>query len=233
LGRLAETGAWANANQDLVSPQLPRFSAYDYDRFALAEVLIAQGQWERADALVADLLGDAEATDHGRLVIWALVLRALIARGQGDIPAALAAIERALALAEPEGYVRVFADAGPSMADLLRSAATRGIAPRYVERLLNAIPNFELKVLSSELAPEYSLTQNSKLKTQNSLMEPLSPRELQVLRLLAVGHDNAAIAQQLVVAVSTVKSHVNHLLAKLGARNRLEAVLRAQDLNLL
>ena len=76
-------------------------------------------------------------------------------------------------------------------------------------------------------------TQNSKLITQNFLVEPLSERELEVLRLLAEGRDNAEIARALVVAVSTIKSHVNHIFSKLGVGNRLEAVLRAQQLDLL
>ena len=136
-------------------------------------------------------------------------------------------------MAEPEGYVRLFAGQGAPIAALLREARARGIAPTYVEKLLHACGSFEFKVLSSELAIDVRPTQNSKLKTQNFMIETLSPRELDVLRLLASGMDNAEIAHQLAVAVSTVKSHINHIFGKLGVRSRLEAVLRAQELRLL
>ena len=164
-------------------------------------------------------------------MIWALVLQALILQAQGDTATALAALARALALAEPEGYVRVFVDEGEPMAALLAQAARhRASVAAYATRLLAAFP----KTMDDERGTmkELSVVQSSAFSLQ-PLVEPLSERELEVLRLLAEGHDNAAIARALVVAVSTVKSHVNHIFGKLGVGNRLEAVLRARQLNLV
>jgi LuxR family maltose regulon positive regulatory protein len=229
-GNLAAAAAWAAQNQPAADPDRPRLTAYDNDRFALAYTLVAQRRWDEAHAAVTRLLADAEASGHGRFVIWALVLRALLLRAQGESAAALEAQGRALALAEPEGYVRIFADEGAPMAELLHVAAARGIAPGYVEKLLDACG--ELRIENEELknAGARSLSQFSILNAQ---FEALSARELEVLRLMAAGDDNTQIAQALIVAISTVKSHVNHIFGKLGARNRVEAVRRAQELGLL
>ena len=233
-GDLASASSWAARYERADDSARPRFTAYDYDRFALAQTYMAQEQWDTAYAAVERLLHDAEATDHGRYVIWALVLQALILQAQGDTAPGVASLARALALAEPEGYVRVFVDEGAPMAALLVQVA-RHHAPvaEYAASLLAAFPSSEVRVKSFESDAEKMPTQNSKLITQNFLVEPLSERELEVLRLLAEGRDNAEIARALVVAVSTIKSHINHIFSKLGVGNRLEAVLRAQQLDLL
>ncbi len=208
----------------------PRFTAYDYDRFALAQTRMAQGQWDAAHAAMANLLSDAEATGHGRYLIWALALQALILHAQGDAAGAIASLGRALTMPEPEGYVRVFLDEGALMAALLRDAFTRGVAPDYIAQLLAAFPRTEGRGLRTESAESI----HSVLSPQSlALVETLSSREREVLRLLAEGKDNAAIARALVISISTVKSHVNHIFGKLGARNRLEATLRANELDLL
>ena len=178
---------------------------------------------------MARLYADAEGSGHGRFALWALVLRALVLRGKGESSAALEVLGRALGQAEGEGYVRVFADEGEPMAELLGAAAARGIAAGYVERLLGAFN--QDKQTSRQGDREQGLFAESSISL--SLAEPLSSRELEVLRLMAAGEDNGQIARALVVAVSTVKSHVNHIFGKLGARNRVEAVRRAQDLDLL
>ncbi len=132
------------------------------------------------------------------------------------MPAALAALGRALALGEPEGYVRVFLDEGPPMAALLQDAANRGIAPDYVRRLLTAA-----------VRPE------DNAGNKEALIEPLSDRELDVLRLLATDLAGPEIARELVVSLSTVRSHTKAIYAKLGANNRRSAVTRAEELDLL
>jgi LuxR family maltose regulon positive regulatory protein len=231
LGDLASATGWAAGYQRAADSARPRFTAYDYDRFALAQIDMAQGRLDAAYAAVAELLHHAEATDHGRFVIWALALQALILQAQGDTATALAALARALALAEPEGYVRVFVDEGVPMAELLaRVARQHAPVAVYATRLLAAFPRAE----GQGLRTEPNTSSDSVLNPQSSaLVEPLSERELEVLRLLAEGRDNAEIARVLVVAVSTIKSHVNHIFSKLGVGNRLEAVLRARQLNLL
>src|SRR5206468_708887 len=122
--------------------------------------------------------------------------------------------ERALTLAEAEGYIRIFVDEGAPMAALLAQIAERtSPVARYAATLLKAFPRTECRGMSAEsLAPARSV-----LSPQSSaLVEPLSKRELEVLRLIADGHSNQAIADRLVVAVSTVKRHINNIYGKLG-----------------
>jgi LuxR family maltose regulon positive regulatory protein len=159
------------------------------------------------------------AMGAGRIAhsIEILVLQALAFQEQGASAQALAALEQALSLAEPEGYVRTFVDEGEPMARLLRRALSEGIVPSYVSRLLTAFGESTPPSLPVALA----------------LVEPLTERELEVLRLIATGLSNREIAQELFVAVSTVKSHINHLYGKLEVRNRTQAVARAQKLGLL
>jgi LuxR family maltose regulon positive regulatory protein len=130
--------------------------------------------------------------------------------------AALASLQRALTLAEPEGYVRLFVDEGPAMASLLRAAAKEGIAPSYVHRLLAA----------------FGTAQDNTPRRQD-LIEPLSERELHVLRLLGTDLDGPDIARELVVSLNTVRTHTKNIYAKLGVNNRRAAVRRARELDLL
>jgi len=130
---------------------------------------------------------------------------------------ALSMLEQALSLAEPEGYIRTFIDEGEIMERLLQQALSKGIAPNYVTKLLDA----------SREAAEISMVDSQ------PLIDPLSERELEVLRLLAAGLTNQQIAQQLVIAVSTVKSHINHIYGKLNVSSRTQAVAQAQTLDIL
>jgi LuxR family maltose regulon positive regulatory protein len=130
-------------------------------------------------------------------------------------------LARALTLAEPEGYVRIFVDEGAPMAALLRAAAQRGIAPSYVAGLLAAFPQAG-KQPARQGEPDAL-----------SLVEALSARELEILRLIAAGHSNQAIADTLVIAVSTVKRHINNIYGKLAVQSRTQALVRARELHLL
>jgi LuxR family maltose regulon positive regulatory protein len=168
-------------------------------------------------ALLSRLLEAAEAGKRAGSLIHILPLLALAFQAQGDVDRALSALSRVLILAEPEGYVRTFVDEGEPMARLLRQALSRGIAPDYVARLLAA---FEQEV---EPAPP----------GMASLVEPLTERELDVLRLVVAGLSNPEIADELVIAVSTVKTHINHIFGKLGVDSRTRAVAKAQELALL
>ncbi len=241
-GDLASATRWAARYERAADTARPRFTAYDYDRFALAQTYMAQGRLDAAYAAAVRLLHDAKATDHGRFVIWALVLQALVLQAQGDTATALASLARALALAEPEGYVRVFVDEGAPMklliADCRLQIARRahgesnvhtGELLAYIDKLLAAFPGSGAQAGNERATKDQSEIYN----LQSAMVEPLSERQLEVLRLLAEGRDNAEIARVLVVAVSTIKSHVNHIFSKLGVGNRLEAVLRARQLNLL
>jgi LuxR family maltose regulon positive regulatory protein len=137
-------------------------------------------------------------------------------RAQGDVEQALSILERALALAEPEGYVRTFLDEGEPMAELLCQALSRDIVPNYAARLLAAFGQ-EVEVASPAM---------------ESLIEPLTERELEVLRLIVAGLSNPEIAEALVIAVSTVKSHVNHIFGKLGVESRTQAMAKVRELEL-
>jgi LuxR family maltose regulon positive regulatory protein len=160
----------------------------------------------------------------GRLenAIEILVLQALAFQVEGDANQALSPLKRALSLAEPEGYVRTYVDEGEPMARLLRRALQQGIAPGYVSRLLAAF---------GEGAPPASPV--TQALVDQPLIEPLTERELEVLRLIAAGLSNREIAQELVVAVSTVKTHINHIYGKLDAKSRTQAVAQARALDLL
>jgi LuxR family maltose regulon positive regulatory protein len=129
---------------------------------------------------------------------------------------AIASLDRAVALAEPEGFVRVFIDEGPRMAALLKVAAKQPNAPRYVHRLLAALATAE------GAAP-----------VAQPLIEPLSERELEVLRLLETDLGGPDIARELVVSLSTVRTHTQNIYAKLGVNSRRAAVRRAAELGVL
>jgi LuxR family maltose regulon positive regulatory protein len=156
-------------------------------------------------------------------VIEILALQALAHEAQGDIPSAITPLQRALVLAEPEGYVRIFVDEGQPMARLLYEALSLGIAPDYARRLLAAFPVAD---------PE----QAAPLGTQalkSDLIEPLSERELEVLQLIAEGLTNPEIASRLFLALNTVKGHSRNIYGKLNVHSRTQAISRAQALGLL
>ena len=175
----------------------------------------AEHSIHEATRLLERLLPAAEEGGRTGRVIEILVLQALAHQALGDIPAALACLERALTLAEPEGYVRVFVDEGPPMASLLRAAAKQGIARDYVRRLLAAVTATE------DDSP-----------IEQALIDPLSERELDVLRLLGTELDGPAIARELMVSLNTVRTHTKNIYAKLAVTNRRAAVRRAAELGL-
>jgi LuxR family maltose regulon positive regulatory protein len=150
-------------------------------------------------------------------MIEALALQALADWRRGDPPGALTRLERALRLADPEGYVRLFVDLGLPMARLLQAARARAVMPDRVMDLLAAC--------GASLA--------AMPQAGGVLPEPLSAREVEVLHLIAAGLTNREIGEQLVIAAETVKKHASSILGKLGVRSRTEAVTRARELGLL
>jgi LuxR family maltose regulon positive regulatory protein len=150
-----------------------------------------------------------------------LVVQALAHRAQGRVDAGLDPLERALTLAEPEGYVRTFVDEGEPMRDLLRHAVAAGISSAYARRLLSA---FE------ERTPAGFVLQTA---AGAGLVEPLTAREVEIVRLVAAGMTNQEIAEQLVISLPTVKRHIANAYGKLGVGHRTEAVARANELGLL
>jgi ATP/maltotriose-dependent transcriptional regulator MalT len=176
-----------------------------------------------AQNLLQELLEMADRCGWGSKVIEILALQALALQGKGDMDQAMAALERALVLAEPEGFVRTFVDEGPLMARLLYEAAVRGIAPDYARRLLSVFPAAELE------QPDLSEAQ----VPSSGWVEPLSGRELQVLELIAKGLTNPEIASRLFLSLNTVKAHTRNIYGKLGVHSRTQAVARSGALGIL
>ena len=154
-----------------------------------------------------------------------LVLQALAHQLQADTPAALVSLQRALKLAEPEGYMRIFLDEGTSMAQLIDEAAVQGFMPNYTARLLSA---FE-----AEQQREKEEAPRSAASVSSSLIEPLSQRELDILRLFKTELSGPEIASELVIALSTVRTHTKSIYSKLNVNSRRAAVKRAEELQLI
>lgn len=157
-------------------------------------------------------------------LIETLVLQALTLQAQVKEAQALAALERALALGEPEGYVRTFIDEGPQMGKLLHRAVVQGITVDYAGKLLAALEKEAPKAATPLAVPG---------RARPPLLDPLSPREIEVLRLLTTHLSHAEMAEELVVSVNTVRSHVKNVYGKLDVHSRMEAVERARELGLL
>lgn len=184
----------------------------------LARILVAQDRLEEAFGLLERLLKEAKEGGRIATVIQVLMIQALARDAQGDTTQALTALERALSLAKPGGYVRIFVDEGPPMAKLLRQAASHGISPDYAGKLLAAFKSSSTKGQPTVAQP---------------LIEPLSKRELEVLRLFKTELSGPEIARELVVALSTVRYHTKNIYSKLGVNSRRAAVQRAEELSLL
>jgi LuxR family maltose regulon positive regulatory protein len=213
----------------------------DYPRepeyLVLARVLLAHDQPDQALALLERLHALAAAQQRTGSLIEIQALQALALAGVGEEAGAIATLAETLTLARPEAYVRVFADEGTPMGALLgrliaaqrtQQATARGIPLGYLGRLARAF-----QPATAAAGPPVGPGAGPGATVVAGLVEPLSERELGVLRLLAAGRSNQQIAEELVVAVNTVKKHVAHILAKLGAANRTEATARARELGLL
>ena len=194
-----------------------------YEHLVLARMFIAQEEGAKALDLLDPLLVQARQLRRIDLVIEIQILRALAAQIEGSDELAMEALAGALSHAEPAGYVRSFLDEGQAMAALLRQAASRGIAPAYVTKLISA---FEASGSETTAAKPYT-------PSAQPLVEPLSEREMDVLQLLSTGLSNPQIAEELTIAVSTVRSHCKSIYGKLNVHKRWDAVHRAQELGLL
>ena len=210
-------------------PGYARESGY----LVLARVLLAQDRPGQALALLDRLHAAAKAQDRTGSLIETGALRALALAAVGDEAGAVTALAGTLLLGCPQGYVRVFADEGPPMAALLGRLvaaqragsgfqAAAGVPLGYLARLQRAFD-----------AGHPGSAPGRDTAAVPGIVDPLTSRELQVLGMLAAGRSNQAIAGELVVTLDTVKKHVGHVLGKLGAANRTEAVARARQLALI
>jgi LuxR family maltose regulon positive regulatory protein len=220
-GELAPAEAWARERQ-LSSGVEPTY-LLEYEHLTLVRLLLARHGAERDASAVADalmllerLFRAAERGGRGASVIEVLVLQALGHGADRNAPAALAALHRAVLLAQPEGYVRVFADEGAPMAALLKALSRHPGAPAHVRRLLAA-----------------SAATGTPSSIPSELVDPLSERELDVLRLLGGDLDGPEIARVLSVSLNTLRTHTKNIYAKLGVSSRRTAVRQARELKLI
>jgi LuxR family maltose regulon positive regulatory protein len=220
-GELGAALGWARERRLSVDDDLSYLR--ELEHLTLARVLLARHAAEgdehslrAATGLLERLLHAADAGGRTGSIIEILVLQARAGQARGDIPAAVTSLRRAVTLAEPEGQVRVFADEGPSLVALLRAVEKDGTARTYVRRLLAGMST------TADAAP-----------AQRGLVDPLSDRELGVLRLLATELSGPDIARELIVSLNTVRTHTKNIYAKLGVNSRRAAVRRAEELGLL
>lgn len=184
--------------------------------------------------ILASLLVSAEAKGWGGHVIEILLLQALLELAQGQRTAAQTLLIRAITLAEPEGFIRIFVDEGEPMRKLIVECAIRNAELStslriYVDKLLAAFDQEKVETKVQEITPTFR-TPHSEV---HPLVEPLSARELEVLQLVAAGLSNTQIATQLIVTTGTIKTHINHIFGKLAVESRIQAVVRARELGLL
>jgi LuxR family maltose regulon positive regulatory protein len=217
-GRLGEALDWARDRGLSINDDLDYLR--EFEHATLARILIARGEstsdeqgLRDAVGLLDRLLVEAETQDRTASIIDILITLALAQRARGDTAAALGRLGRALTLAEPESYLRTFVDEGEPMRDLLHRLVAAGAGGGYARRILQA---FEPRQAAGD--------------GSSSL---LTPREIEIMRLVAAGMTNQQIADHLVISLSTVKRHIANAYGKLGVSHRTEALVRANDLNLL
>jgi LuxR family maltose regulon positive regulatory protein len=236
-GDLEGALVWASASSLQAHDDVAFFREFEY--LTLARVSIADGRYDsgsescKAALQLLDRWHDA-ATTRGRwsIVIETLILRSLALAALGDEQTAMTMLERAVERAAPEGYMRLFVDEGASMYDLLHKLNVAGMANEsYYHALLNAFDMPTSHRVGNE--GRNAAAVSSAPASSSALVEPLTERELEVLRLLASGASNQAIADQLVISLATAKKHVNNIFGKLQAQNRTEAVVRARDVHLI
>jgi LuxR family maltose regulon positive regulatory protein len=226
-GRLSKAKEWVKEHGLSVDDELSYLR--EYEHISLARVLIAEYQNHREECAITEalslldrLLNAAKETKRMGSMLEILITQALAYQALGSASQALAPLERALTLAEPEGYLRVFLDEGAGMMQLLREAAARKIMPEYIGNLLAAFAGGQHTRVVTSPSP-----------TPKSLIEPLSQRELEVLRLFKTELSGPEIARELVVALSTVRTHTKSIYSKLNVNSRRAAVRRAIELSLI
>ena len=224
-GRKAAAAAWADQNADTL-PFLPMYFM-EIPTLTWVRIRIAEGRqasMTQAAAALADLHRYVAETHNTVRLIDVLALDSILHSAQRDRPAALSLLQQAVALAEPAGIVRPFVDLGPDMAALLHEAAKDVSGSDYARRLLAVFPDQGVQGATRAVAAQGQ---------PESMIEPLTDREMDVLELLGQRLSDKEIAQLLVVSPVTVKTHLRHLFAKLQVNTRRAAVARARSLGLL
>jgi len=202
-------------------------------QLTLVRVLLAQNTRDSRDQafdLLKRLHDFVLFTHNTRFQIDVLALQALLhdARGEGTV--AVEKLAQALHLAEPGGFIRLFVDLGPQMAELLKQLIKQNIAVGYIGQILAAFKEDAHRTVQSE--PDHSAAQSPSLSTQ-PLIEPLTNRELQILNLLRERLQNKEISAKLFISPETIKKHLSNIYGKLNVSSRLEAVEKAETLRIL
>jgi LuxR family maltose regulon positive regulatory protein len=236
-GHLAQASRWSEEAGVEVGDEAVYERETDY--LMLARLRLAQHRAEEAVGLLERLLASDEAAGRTGNAIAVLALQALANVQRGNADQAMRILSRVLAMAEPEGYVRVFVDEGPAMQALLtgwivstaREHDVKGMkaSAGYVEMLLATFPSTEVQ----HDRDRKDIGHKEMGTSQSLLIEPLTVREQDVLALLAEGLSNAEIAARLVVTVGTVKTYIKGIYGKLAVHSRTQAILRAREIGLL
>jgi LuxR family maltose regulon positive regulatory protein len=221
LQSLAYIKAWIHLRQGNLSAVTQLAQQYDLPLMQV-RVLIAQGNLSAALEMVEPLRQRVEATGWADRLLDVMAVQSVVLYAHGEKAKALELLGEVLARAEPAGIIRLFLDDGDPMAELLSAAAAQGIRPGYVNKLLAAFA----------AEPKVDRPASS-IPSHPALADPLSPRELDVLRLIADGLSNQEICQRLFLALDTVKGHNRRIFDKLQVQRRTEAIARARELGLI
>jgi LuxR family maltose regulon positive regulatory protein len=228
-GNLQQAESWARQPPFFTTDHALRV-LYEVEALTLARVRLAQERFDEALTILEPVSASAEKGKRTRHIIETLLLQALAYNGRGEAPQAIRSLTQALTLAEPEGFVRIFADEGAPMAALLGQVASRKPpVSAYARQLLLAFGDWRLEIGDSKNDSSQSPISN----LQSLMIEPLSPRELGVLRLIAEGQSNQDIARTLIISTGTVKVHTRNIYGKLGVGSRSQAIAKARELGLL
>jgi LuxR family maltose regulon positive regulatory protein len=212
-----------------ITDSLPTYLR-EVQQVSLARVYLAQDEYDRVLAIFDRMRAQAQAAGRKAHVIELCLIKALALQAQGHTDAAIEALEQSLSLAAPEGYVRLFLEEGEPLATLLRQVAARGNAPDYANRLLEAFDVLEPRRARPTLPHP---TRRPSSAESVTLVEPLTRRELHVLQLIHEGYSNQEIAEELVLALNTIKRHTSNIYSKLGVNSRTQALAQARQLGLL
>ncbi len=225
-GRLDKAAAWARERNLSVNDEVNYLGEFEY--ITLARVRLGEGVFTGVNELLERLLTLAENQKRFGSVIEILITRALVHQAQNNLSQALAALERALSLAEPEGYLRIFMDEGESMHSLLLSYKSK-----HEKQADYSLLSYTDKIVAAFSQPAQILSKSTIITQESEIIEPLTDRELEILQLISEGHSNTEISQRLFLALSTVKGHNLRIFNKLQVQNRTEAAARARELGLL
>ncbi len=197
-----------------VKAEVEAHSFYRFMGLTRPRLLLAQGKKEEAAEVLRAIYETASQHGWGYGMIVVRILQSLAARNMDE---AMQFLSEALRTGKPEGFVRSFVDAGAELIPLLQAAIQRGVEPEYAGRILSAS----------------GAVHHEEIQAQAGLVEPLSKREIEVLRLVTAGLSNREIAGKLFISPGTAKTHIHNLCGKLGARNRTEAAMRAKEMGLV